>query len=405
MNAKDARKKGFEDLNAYVVRSGLCTSCGTCVGVCSTGAIEMDYRLDEPLPTLVGKCTSCEACYYVCPGRDIPLQDMDRLFLGGERNEEEHPIGLFRACYRGWSQDAYVKTTSSSGGVVTGLCNYALENDMVDAVIMAGWSKEEPARCRPIVTTSAKEVEEAARSAMVIVPNNALLAEAVLKDKRSRVGVVGLPCHVHGLRKLQMRGQPRKLAGSVRFIVGLFCASTYYWEGIRHLIREFTDIRDMNDIVRLDYRGGQWPGGMYAVTSDAKVHFVASKHDYTWHFLGASTYKRDRCLMCTDFSAELADVSCGDIFQPVVPNDRRIVATVTRTDVGEDLVRKAAEAGYIRIDPHDPRLIPASGLGWEAKKHAGMYRLMQRREFGWPAPDYQYEPRVVPLSRRLTFPS
>jgi len=109
--------------------------------------------------------------------------------------------------------------------------------------------------------------------------------------------------------------------------------------------------------------------------------------------------------MCTDFAAELADVSCGDIFQPVKPGDRRIVATVTRTDVGEDLVRKAQEAGYIQVESHDPTLIPASGLGWESKKHAGMYRLIQRREFGWPTPDYQYEPKVVPLDRRLTFPS
>lgn len=398
-------KRSFEDLNADVVRVGLCTSCGTCVGVCATKAIEMDYALDEPLPRLVGKCTSCGACYDICPGKDVPLRDMDRFFFGRERDEEKDPVGIFKSCYRGWSTDPYVKATSSSGGVVTGICNFALENDIVDAVIMAGWSKDEPARCRPIIATSPEEVAEAARSAMVIVPNNALLAEAVLREKHARVGVVGLPCHVHGLRKLQMKGQPKKLAASVKFVIGLFCASTYYWEGVRHLVREFSDIRDMDEVVRLDYRGGQWPGGMYAVTKDAKVHFIASKHDYTWHFLGAGTFKRDRCLMCTDFAAELADVSCGDIFQPVKPGDRRIVATVTRTDVGEDLVRKAQEAGYIQVESHDPMLIPASGLGWESKKHAGMYRLIQRREFGWPTPDYQYEPRVVPLDRRLTFPS
>lgn len=398
-------KKGFEDLRADVVRTGLCTSCGTCVGVCAAKAIEMDYSLDEPLPKLTGRCTSCGACYDVCPGKDVPLRDLDRFFLGRERDEEKDPVGIFRSCYRGWATDPYVKATSSSGGVVTGLCKFALDAGIVDAVIMAGWSQDEPARCAPMVATSAEEVEAAARSAMVIVPNNAALAEAVLREKHARVGVVGLPCHVHGLRKLQMKGQPKRLAESVKFIIGLFCASTYYWEGIKHLVREFSDIRDIDEVERLDYRGGQWPGGMYAVTKDAKVHFVASKHDYTWHFLGAGTFKRDRCLMCTDFSAELADVSCGDIFQPVKPGDRRIVATVTRTDVGEDLVTRAQEAGYIQVEPHDAMLIPASGLGWESKKHAGMYRLIQRREFGWPTPEYQYEPKVVPLNRRLTFPS
>lgn len=405
MGSDQVRRKSFDDLEAEVTKAGLCTSCGTCVGVCAVGAIAMDYSLKEPMPRLVGKCTSCGACSGACPGRDVPLRDMDKAIFGRERDESTDTVGIYKSCYRAWSTDAYVKATSSSGGAVSALCAYALEASEVDAVIMAGWSQDEPARCRPIVVTHPEHIANAARSAMVIVPNNAALADTVMKSKHSRVGIVGLPCHMHGIRKLQMRGAPAKLASAVKFTIGLFCASTYYWEGICHLVYEFSDIKSMDDVVRLDYRGGQWPGGMYAVTRDAKVHFIASKHDYTWHFLGAASFKKDRCLMCTDFAAEVADISCGDIFQPVKPGDKRIVATVVRTDIGERLMKGALEGGYIAAEPHDPTLIPASGLGWEAKKHAGMYRLMERRSFGWPTPDYQYEPVVVPASRKLIFPS
>lgn len=109
--------------------------------------------------------------------------------------------------------------------------------------------------------------------------------------------------------------------------------------------------------------------------------------------------------MCIDFSSELADVSCGDIFQEVGHTNRRLVATLPRTSVGEGLLAGARAKGYIELEPHDPALIPASGMGWEAKKHAGMYRLIQRKRYGWPTPDFQYPLKVTALPRTLTFPS
>jgi hypothetical protein len=35
---------------------------------------------------------------------------------------------------------------------------------------------------------------------------NDLVAEALIKRKYKKIGVVGLPCHIHGLRKLQAAG-------------------------------------------------------------------------------------------------------------------------------------------------------------------------------------------------------
>ena len=109
--------------------------------------------------------------------------------------------------------------------------------------------------------------------------------------------------------------------------------------------------------------------------------------------------------MCIDFAAELADVSCGDIFQPVIPGRKHVVATVTRTDIGEELVKGAAAKGYIECSSHDPSMIPCSGMGWESKKHAGMYRLMERKRFGWPTPNYQYPLGQTAKNRKLAFPS
>lgn len=398
--------KTFDDLKRDVVDQGLCMGCGTCVGVCASGSIAVDYSLDEPEPRLVKDCTECGHCYEVCPGKNAPLRDLDKRFLGRERDPEKEPLGIYRACYKGWATDPYVRTSTSSGGVTSALLNYALNEGLIEGVLLAGWNPDPPYwRCRPFIATTPEEVSMGLRTGMMMVPNNSLIAEAVTRRKLSKIAVVGCPCHIQGIRKLQAHGEPKKFADAIQFTIGLFCAATYYGEGTKHLIQEFANVQNLDDIIAMDYRGGKWPGSLYVVTKDRKIHWAGSKHDYTWHFLGSASYKRDRCLMCIDFSSELADVSCGDIFQEVGHVNRRLVATLPRTSVGEELLAGARAKGYIELEPHDPTLIPASGMGWEAKKHAGMYRLIQRKRYGWPTPDYQYPLKVTALPRTLTFPS
>ena len=40
-------KMGFNNLKRDVINTGLCTACGTCVGVCVSKAIIIDYETDE----------------------------------------------------------------------------------------------------------------------------------------------------------------------------------------------------------------------------------------------------------------------------------------------------------------------------------------------------------------------
>jgi len=399
-----SKKVGFQNLKEEVVNSGLCTGCGTCVGVCTAHAISMDYKADEPEPILTGKCVDCGMCYDVCPGKYIPLPELDKEFLGKERDFENDHLGVYRYCGRGYAKNDDIRSISSSGGMISSLLICALEEKIIDAVILAGWRKDKPWRCEPYIATTPEEVMKALRTGMMVVSNNELLCEAVMKRGYNKIGIVGCPCHVHGIRKLQQGGKPKKIANSIKLVLGLFCAACYYWEGTRHLLQEFGKIKDIKSIKAMDYRGGQYPGGLEVLTQDGKIRFIASKHDYTWHLFGPASYKRDRCLMCVDFSAELADVSCGDIFQDIGYKDRRWVATISRTKTGGELIKVAIDKGYIHIEEHNPELIPASGMGWESKKHAGVYRLLQRKRYGWPVPDYGYRLSENPVIRDIKFP-
>jgi coenzyme F420 hydrogenase subunit beta len=129
------------------------------------------------------------------------------------------------------------------------------------------------------------------------------------------------------------------------------------------------------------------------------MHHVATKGAYG-SFLASGNYKRDRCLVCIDFTSELADVSVGDVFQRREENPRWGAALV-RTEIGQHLVEGATSKGYLEIKAHDPQLIPASGYGWEASKHANVARLLERRQHGWPTPDFDCPLEIEPLPRQV----
>jgi coenzyme F420 hydrogenase subunit beta len=399
---KLTRSKGFTQLKRNVIARGLCTACGTCAGVCPVNVIEM-IRVDgEPEPQLVGKCIRCGLCSEVCGGGSVPLADMDRRLFGRRSSFQKEPLGIYRKCLRGYAVDAHVRQTSASGGATSALVTYALEREVIDAAIMVGWDSQYPWRCAPFLVTHREDLEKATRFSPEMVSVNSILRNTVVERGYKRIGVVGMACHIHSLRKMQMAKHPKEIARAIKFCLGLFCASTYYFEGIRHLFSEFGGIDRLEDVARVDYKGGPWPGSLTVETKDGKTRHVASKHEFTWHFLGPAS-KRDRCLMCPDFSARVADVSLGDIFQKVSP-EPNINAILVRTDVGEKLVEGAVEEGFLFVESHPPELIPKSGMGWESKEHGGIHRMKFRKRYGWPVPDYQYPLEICPLPGRLVFP-
>ena len=125
-------KIGFQNLKEEVIDTGLCTGCGTCVGVCTFNAISMDYEADEPEPILTGSCTNCGMCYDVCPGKNIPLPQLDKQFLGKERDFENDHLGVYKYCGRGYAKNDDVRGTSSSGGMISSLLICALEEKMME---------------------------------------------------------------------------------------------------------------------------------------------------------------------------------------------------------------------------------------------------------------------------------
>lgn len=390
----------FSELMSRVVQRGLCTACGTCAGVCPAGAIGFTFVDGEPLPQLEGECLGCGFCLAACPGEEVNLPELERFVFGRTRAGEVPDLGVYRRVLAGWAKDESVRMRGAGGGLVTAFLLYALEVGLIEAALVAGFRPDQPWRTQAWLATSREEIVAAAQSKYACVTVNALLRQALEQGYR-KLALVGLPCHIHGLRKIQHAGQPAELAQSVVLAVGLFCASQFYFEGTRHLLVEHLGITRLEKIKRLSYRGGGWPGHL-VVELEGGQRLILDRHQYMYHHL-MPAFKRDCCEMCVDWSAELADIAVGDFWDPRAKAGEFLGASscLVRTAKGEEVIEGAAKSGYVELRPIGETLRLAAGIGYELKKHAAAFRLKQRRRFGWPVPEYHLEVDYEPFAREF----
>lgn len=388
----------FSLLNRDVVARGLCTGCGTCVGVCPAGALEMGSILEEPAPELKGACSGCGSCVAACPGSDVNLPGLENFIFGKTRPQRKEDLGVYQFCSAAHASDPGVRHRGAAGGLVTALLVSALERGEIDCAAVAGFSAESPWRTEARLAATAEEIRAAAASKYACTPVNALLGRSV-EEGYSKIAVVGLPCHIHAIRKLQASGEATHITERLSLLVGLFCASQFYYEGTRHLLAEWCGVEDFSAIRSMSYRGGGWPGHFVVELEGGKTIKV-DRHEYIYH-LFMTMYRRDRCEMCIDWSSELADLSVGDYWAPHMrPGEEQGTSTcIVRSLRGKEIFNAAEKAGsVVRLEELDP-LVVTAGAGFEMKKHSAAFRLEQRRRFGWPAPDYHYMPDREPFPR------
>lgn len=386
------KKRDFSNLHQRVIKKGLCTCCGTCVGVCPTGAIQFDFDIEEPV--LKGSCIPCGICYATCPGEDIPLPELEKEFLSEARTPANELLGVSKAFLKGFAKDPEVRKIGASGGLTTALLIYAIDQRMIDGAIVTTMNPQKPWRAMPTFVRTRAEVIEAAQSKYTLCPNN-----IVLKDINgvNRLAVVGLPCHIHGIRKLQSHKVLSKLFEKIIFTLGIFCGSNRSYKATEHIIREYSDI-GFEEIERFEYRGGSDSQDVKILTRDKKEITITPTERRT--IFQATT--KDRCRMCCDWTAELADLSLGDIFDPQrssrkIPNWNSVIV---RTEKGLSLIEEAQKADVIETSLLEERSFYGN-VGFELKKHGAVYNLKERRRYGWPVPNYHYEFMWQPKRKEL----
>lgn len=328
----------------------LCNFCGTCVGLCPSGALESDYERGKPVFD-ESKCTRCSLCYRHCQGIEVDFQALDASFAGEERLDEY--IGYYRRCYLGYSNDDRIRRGGASGGTVTRLLVYLLEKGLVDGVIIPRQKPDQKWLFRPEIVTDVSIVKKSAQSKYCLIPTNEILG--ALSDRSGRFAMVALPCQIHSIRKLQNEGN--RDAQKLAYLFGLICGYNMEYGATVFGMRKLRIRREQ--VVDVKYREhGSWPGGMSFTLAGGEKRGI---NFFNYHYLNA-VYLPNRCRLCPDFYGNYSDLSFGDSWllrllgegmdEHGIPKGWSSI--IARTERGVSLLKKAESDGALYLEEVQP---------------------------------------------------
>lgn len=378
-------------LNVDRVRNaGLCMGCGTCESVCPAGAIEVKRhsRKQYYVPTVFpDRCTECGLCLEVCPGESVHIEQLAREFLDGSANDKS--LGTFDACYIGHASSRDIRYHSASGGLVTSLLIYAIERKLIDGALVLGMSEVDPLETQPLIATTPSEIIAASGSKYCPSAMNVGLRHILSQD--GRFAVVGLPCHIHGVRKLETVDE--RLGEKILLHLGLFCANNSTYLGTEYFLRQNAIHPD--DVCEIRYRGEGWPGKICVTLHDGSRKVIPrATTEKKWYrkawFSSAFHYDFTipRCLSCPDQTCELADIACGDPWLQEYKESEGIGKSlaIARSRIGHKFLTQASEAGIVVLE-QVPVDVVKRAQNYTYKGSVGG-RIRLREAFGLATPDY-----------------
>jgi len=294
---------------SVVVSNRLCTGCGTCTAFCPKEAISMNIDFDKGifLPELnENMCDGCGMCYNVCPGHEVDFNNLNMEIFS--KKPDDQVMGNFIQCFVGYSTDKDIRFNSSSGGLITQILISALDEGIIDGALVTRMSKEDPLKPEPFIARNRQELVEASQSKYCPVPANVALKKILDAPKNEKFAVVGLPCHIHGIRKAETVN--KKLKNKIKLHLGIICNHVPTFHATDFMFEKL-DV-DQKNVVKLNYRGEGWPGGMKIALKDGEEIFIPQFSIDYWGEIFNSFFYPSRCTVCTDKSCQLSDISFAD---------------------------------------------------------------------------------------------
>jgi coenzyme F420 hydrogenase subunit beta len=347
----------FKQMMNEVVAYGSCCECGSCVLVCPHNVI--DYIDNKPKQ--VAKATNpfdkcgisegigCDVCAQVCPRLGEREHHLAEAVFAGEETYRGG-FGNYRRVVVARSKDPEVLERCEDGGVVTSILVWGLRNGTFDGAVVSATDAADPCRPKPKVVTTVDDAIRSASSWYTYSPNNLALAQAA-ELGLTRVAFVGVPCQITPVRKMQLadpayldngrkkdkhldrqRSFLKGFAERVALNIGLLCSEVFTFDELmRDRIEGEMGIA-LADIRKFNVKG--------KILIDKK-----NGERIEMNLREAQEYARPECHHCGDFSAELADISCGGV------GANGWTITVLRTEKGERAFEAMVAEGLLDVQP------------------------------------------------------
>jgi coenzyme F420 hydrogenase subunit beta len=323
--------KACQELEENVIKKGLCTLCGACVGLCPYIVAHRGRIVVRDTCNLSeGRCST------FCPRVSLDLDELSRVLLGKPYTWDgvHGVLSIFMAR----PSDSTLKARAQDAGTVTVLTRHALEEGFIDSAVMTRF--EDKAFPRTGVVSDGEALLDYTRSNYMAVPVVEAFNRAVAEPERKRIGVICTPCQALALAKMKgSRSEERNSIDRLELVIGLFCT----WALSYPDFAEFLQGEIADPIVK--YKIPPPPANvMQLFTESARIDVPLGR---------IMPFVRPACRLCHDLTSEFADISIGAVEfadTPVGGNqgEGQVWNTViVRTEKGMRLLDSARRKGII----------------------------------------------------------
>lgn len=193
------------------------------------------------------------------PGGGIKLSELANKYFGSEVGIKDNPyIGKYIAYYSGYSNNYEVRHESASGGMTSQFLVYLLEKGYIQGAVVTRFNKNKAFWVDTFIAKSKDDILSAKSSKYCPVTMAGLATNLKLMD--GKFAIVGLPCHLHGLRKLAE--VDKKLSNKIFAYVGLYCSCGRNFSLTEYVFNSRGI--DMKNVKSFTYRRGAGMGKMLA---------------------------------------------------------------------------------------------------------------------------------------------
>ncbi|MHA1147407.1 MAG: dihydroorotate dehydrogenase electron transfer subunit [Promethearchaeota archaeon] len=326
-------QKGWKELNEEIIKTGKCVLCGACGAFC----LNIKYDMEKEVPIEDGSCkdmNTCRdgygVCYNLCPetGVDqIPLSLLDKWVFG---QNDENILGRYIDIVSVKLTDKAHEKVPMNAGPLTTLLTIAMEENLIDAAIVT--RKDENFKPYPYIAECPEDLAESIGYKPSQSPTLSLVGEAINKEYTD-IAVVGTPCQIQSLRKVQ--NHPRfdfEAYDLVTLAIGTFCFGTFYNQLL-------DDIYKQNGIVPSEIVKIGTNKDLFKMQISTK----SETKEIPFNLLYDKAIRK-ACFSCSDYSASFADISIGS-----VASKEKWKTIIIRTKRGKQVFDLAVGKGLLEV--------------------------------------------------------
>jgi coenzyme F420 hydrogenase subunit beta len=330
-------RKHWKHLYEEIVATEICCGCSACIVACPHKVLEFSdwdpVQIDpnSPFDNCIHGEEGCSLCAMACL-RLHPTLSVIEPKVWGRRREPTEVSGPYRYKTLARATETRILERGQDGGAVTALLGWALETGELDGAVTASPSEDVPWLDEPNLVRSKEELLAAAGSRYTYCATPLGLKKAIAAKCKS-VALVGVSCESTAIRQMAAEGIKRWVR-PVKYVIGLMCTETFDYEAFMIGKVEQEMGIPLSDIKKVNVKG-------------KVIVTLNNDEDIDIPLKDARPYANEWCHHCPDFSAEHADLSCGGLGM------EGWTMILVRTEAGEDLMKRAVEAGILELREAD----------------------------------------------------